>query len=102
VKIREEDFEVDEGLGLYNDDKQVREHEQFLKDNPSLLYKLLCDKEQIELVYDVKEVMLKGEYDPGPQNEKSIIDSYSSGYIEVETSAGNKTIRWDNGWFQIG
>jgi hypothetical protein len=101
VKIREEDFEVTEGLGLYDDDRRVKKHEQWLKDNQSDWSKLLGLIDGISIL-KVNDVMLKGEYDPGPQNEKSVIDSYSSGYIEVETSEGTKAIRWDNGWFTIG
>lgn len=103
MKIREEDFDVNEGLDRYKNDKLAASHEKFLKNNPQELYRLLClatDEAKSLSFTKVLEVVLKGEYNPGIEDVLTL-SAYPEGYIEVEVNSKTISIRWDNDWFSI-
>jgi len=107
MKIREEDFDVNEGLDRYKNDKKIEEHEKMLKNNKDLLYKLLSEKledfsTKVKSIDKVVEVVLKGEYEQNKLHPNDFfLECYPEGYVEIEANNEMISIRWDNDWFSV-
>lgn len=111
MKIPDEDFDLNEGMDRYKDDKMASEYENYLKCNPDKLYALISEvietfEREVESISEVLDVVLKGEYFKSPVRQEFYLHCYSEGYIEFKAVTRSRdekilVIRWDGDWSSI-
>lgn len=91
MKIREEDFDINEGLERYQNDKRIEKDEKYLRANPETLRAILnagLDELfvgpaiKLESIIQINDINLKGEF-LGKKEHISKIEDYPAGYIEL-------------------